>query len=366
MGFARQRSRRHSRLRHERRSTRRAQAAWRRRPPRHRRIQAGHLLPDRLHRGQHLGSGARRRDGRGARQGSSRSRRERAAWPGHEHQTQPAVRTQLRVLFRGSDRRRPHGRRSDPRHPKQRHLRMPEAFRGQQPGIAPPGQQLRCGRAHHARTVPDRFRNRRARSSSDDHHDLLQRDQRRLRPRKQASAAGDPARRMGLRRHGRLRLGRLQLRRRRRQGRRLAGNAVAGLHFRARAGRRGQGGNAVRSGHQQARRRSRQNRRRDQTRRRRTQRPAQGRHRESAPQYRQNGRRTFQRAVEERRCHAAAQAGHPRGRHRRHGSDRALPGLRLVQGERHQGGKHPRRGQAHRRARAGRLRAGLRPPRQAG
>lgn len=35
-------------------------------------------------------------------QGSSRSRRERAARPGHEHQAQPVVRTQLRVLFRGS------------------------------------------------------------------------------------------------------------------------------------------------------------------------------------------------------------------------------------------------------------------------
>ena len=198
MGFARQRSRRHSQLRHERWPARRASPAWRGRPSRPRRIQAGHLLPDRGNRGQLLGSGARRGNGQGAGQGSARSRRERAARPGHEHQAQPVVRTQLRVLFRGSDRRRPHGRRSDPRHPKQRHLRMPEAFRGQQPGIAPPGQQLRCGRAHHARTVPDRFRNRRARSSSDDHHDLLQRDQRRLRPRKQASAAGDPARRMGL------------------------------------------------------------------------------------------------------------------------------------------------------------------------
>ena len=103
------------------------------------------------------GIGARRRDGRGARQGSSRSRRERVAWTGHEHQTQPAVRTQLRVLFGRSDRRRPYGRRPHSRHPEQRRLRMPEAFRGQQPGAAPPGQQLRGGRTYHARIVSDRF-----------------------------------------------------------------------------------------------------------------------------------------------------------------------------------------------------------------
>lgn len=36
-------------------------------------------------------------------------------------------------------------------------FRMPEAFRGQQPGAAPPGQQLRGGRTYHARIVSDRF-----------------------------------------------------------------------------------------------------------------------------------------------------------------------------------------------------------------
>ena len=171
---------------------------------------------------------------------------------------------------------------------------------------------------------------------------------------------------MGLRRHGRLRLGRLQLRRRSRQSRRLAGNAVARFHLRARAGRCGQSGHARRGGHQQACRGSRQNRGGDQARRRRPRRSAVGRYCEGAPRYRQNGRRTFQRAVEERRCHAAAQAGHSRGRHRRYGSDRTLSGFRLIQGERHQGGEHPRRGQERRRIGIGRLRAGLRPPRQAG
>lgn len=112
----------------------------RRRPPRHRRIQAGHLLPDRLHRGQHL---IRRSPKRWARRSGKEAHDldvERVAWDWHEHQAQTCCGRNFEYysdLIVAGRRRRLHSR-----HPEQRRLRMPEAFRGQQLRIAPPASNL--------------------------------------------------------------------------------------------------------------------------------------------------------------------------------------------------------------------------------
>ena len=60
--------------------------------------------------------------------------------PGLNTKAQPAVRAQLRVFLGGPVPLRQAGRGLCARHPVQRHRRLPQALRRQQPGAAPDGQ----------------------------------------------------------------------------------------------------------------------------------------------------------------------------------------------------------------------------------
>ncbi len=93
-----------------------------------------------------MGQDRAARGGRGSGAGVPSGAGLHRAGSGHQHQTKPALRPQLRVLFRGSlCRRRPGGElhrwRAEPGH---RH--EPQAFRRQQSGIIPHGR--RCNRRH--------------------------------------------------------------------------------------------------------------------------------------------------------------------------------------------------------------------------
>lgn len=79
------------------------------------------------------------------------------AGAGPQHQAQPAVRAQLRVFLGGPVPLRQAGRGLRARHPVQRHRRLPQALRRQQPGAAPHGVGLRRRRANLAGTLPDRL-----------------------------------------------------------------------------------------------------------------------------------------------------------------------------------------------------------------
>ena len=115
------------------------------------------LLPDGGYRGLQLGS----RPGRTARPGHGGGGRRaggiRPAGAGPQHQAQPAVRAQLRVFLGGPVPLRQAGRGLRARHPVQRHRRLPQALRRQQPGAAPHGVGLRRRRANPAGALPDRL-----------------------------------------------------------------------------------------------------------------------------------------------------------------------------------------------------------------
>ena len=115
------------------------------------------LLPDGSYRGLQLGS----RPGRTARPGHGGGGRRaggiRPAGAGPQHQAQPAVRAQLRVFLGGPVPLRQAGRGLCARHPVQRHRRLPQALRRQQPGAAPHGVGLRRRRANPAGALPDRL-----------------------------------------------------------------------------------------------------------------------------------------------------------------------------------------------------------------
>ena len=178
-----------------RRSARPPQTGGSRRPPRPQPEYPGDLLPDCGDDGQQLGHGAGRKDGRAPRRGSGFDGSQRPAGAGHEHQAQPAVRTELRVLLGGSVPRRQNGCGVCARHPEERYFRLPQALRVQQPGTAPHGHRHRRRRAHPARDLPHRVRDRRRRGQAAHHHVLVQQAQRHPHQREYAPDEGHPPRR---------------------------------------------------------------------------------------------------------------------------------------------------------------------------
>ena len=112
------------------------------------------------------------------------------------------------------------------RDPVRRCRGLPQALRGEQSRVVPDGVRRGRRRAHVARAVPARVRDRGGRVGPVGRHDLLQPRQRRIRRRQRTPGQRDPAHRVGLRRPGRHRLGRHQRPRRRGACRRGPGDAV--------------------------------------------------------------------------------------------------------------------------------------------
>ena len=118
---------------------------------------AGYLLSHGCHRGLQLGPRSWRGSGQSHGRGSRRAGSRRTAGAGPQHQAQPPLRPRLRVLLRGPLPCGQDGRRLCAGHPIQRHRRLPQALRRQQPGAAPHGVGLRAGRTHPAGDLPDRL-----------------------------------------------------------------------------------------------------------------------------------------------------------------------------------------------------------------
>ena len=143
-----------------RRPPRAAQAGRRLRPRRAQRLRARHVLPGGRDPGLHLGPRpARGGRGRAGSRGAGGGRRGPAR-PRAEPQAAPPRRAQLRVLLRGPVPVRHDGRRPGARDPVRGGGRLPEALRGEQPGDRPDGHRHDRRRAHPARAVPARLRDR--------------------------------------------------------------------------------------------------------------------------------------------------------------------------------------------------------------
>ena len=168
---------------------------------------AGRVLPHGERRGMLVRRGPRAHDGRGAGRRGARAGRGRGAGAWREHEAQPLVRPQLRVLQRGPAFGRRAGGRLHRGRAEPGRGNVAQALRLQQPGDEPADRGRGRGRARAARAVPGAVPHRGGEGPALDDDDGVQPAGWRVLLRERR-ASGARARRMGLRRRLRERLGR--------------------------------------------------------------------------------------------------------------------------------------------------------------